>query len=48
MVPSKSYERIGRLMVVNLGRNSRHYAGRVAGADVFVRGERLRVDGCSS
>jgi len=48
MVPSKSYERVGKLMMADLGRNTRQYTAYVAGVGVFDCGVHLRVDECSS
>jgi hypothetical protein len=48
MLPSKSYGRIGRLMMADLDRNTRSYAGRVADVGVFNHGMNRRDFECSS
>jgi hypothetical protein len=48
MLPSKSYGRIGRLMMADLHRHTQQYTGRVAYVGVFDHGMNRCDFECSS
>jgi hypothetical protein len=48
MLPSKSYAEFRRLMMSDLCRDTRQYAGHVAGVDIYDRVMNRRDFECSS